>query len=158
MRRSEIQTWDILYAITGHKIISSELSIICDRSQTLSESSKLGRINPKFATESEFNHICVLQYTYVTFAEIWSNNFCGAVAVHTSRMLMSEKRSIVSVLRTHPFTDWIIVLKLMPADRIGGNLPDKNTAGQKKHSLTVCTERTQSGATLETARYNYRCS
>ena len=67
-------------------------------------------------------------------------------------------KTIDRVLRTHPFTDWIIVLKLMPADRIGGNLPDKNTAGQKKHSLTVCTERTQSGATLETARYNYRCS
>ena len=110
MRRSEIQSWDVLYAITGHKIISSESSITCDRSQISSEPFKQGhtkRINPKFATESEFNHICVLQYTYVTFAEIWSNNFCGAVAVHTSRMLMSEKRSIVSVLRTHPFTDWI---------------------------------------------------
>ena len=39
---------DILYAI------------ICDKSQILSGSSKQGHmkcINPKFATESEFNHI-----------------------------------------------------------------------------------------------------
>ena len=37
------------------------------RSQILSETSKQGhtkRINPKFATESEFKHICVLQYAY----------------------------------------------------------------------------------------------
>ena len=52
-------SWDILYAI--------------NRSQMSSESSShTKRINPKFATESAFYHICVLQCAYAPFRHlIW---------------------------------------------------------------------------------------
>ena len=69
------------------------------RSQISSKSSKQGhtkRINPKFATESEFNHICVLRRIRMFLSDIWSrSNFCGGVTVHASRVPMSAKQSIV---------------------------------------------------------------
>ena len=72
-----------------------------------SESSKQGhtkQINPQFAAESEFDHICVLQcaYIYMLLSDIWSrSSFCWS---NHARFLSADvSKTIDCVLRTHPY-------------------------------------------------------
>ena len=72
------------------------------RSHISPESSKHGhtkRINPKFATESKFYHICVLQSAYAPFRH-WSRSSFW-LTMHASWVLTSAKQSIVHRGLTH---------------------------------------------------------
>ena len=76
-------SWDILYAILGHKLSS--------------KSSKQGdtkRINPTFATENEFYHICVLQCAYAPFRHFQWSTSSFWITVHASWVPTSAKQTI----------------------------------------------------------------
>jgi len=104
MSRSEIPgTFYTSQQVSTKQYRRNFIHKLWQRPQISSRSSKQGntkRINQKFATEGEFNHICVLPYNHVIsvfLSDIWSrSNFrCGWVTVHTSRVPMSAKQSIV---------------------------------------------------------------
>ena len=57
-KETVVNSWDILYSILGHKYHQNH------------PNSHTQQINPKFATESEFYHICVLQCAYAPFRHL----------------------------------------------------------------------------------------